>query len=191
MSKPARFQSATLTSRPTGRRVVEVYNPKLNRRLQCFGESAFEQWVRREADPTVESCCERPAWRHAAPRCVEARRRATISGIAGNACDVAITAWCIRSAPTNAARCMATCWKSPVAFAASRRPTDAEAVDTCTAPRSPLRCRTSAHSTRRHASSSRGRDRPISRIYDRIDMTLTVRIDVDFRRERSGKFSFL
>lgn len=37
-------------------------------------------------------------------------------------CAVAITASCIRSAPTNAARCMATCWKSPIALAAPRCP---------------------------------------------------------------------
>ena len=41
-------------------RVIEVYSPMLNRRLPCFGESAFEQWVRLEVDPTVESYCERP-----------------------------------------------------------------------------------------------------------------------------------
>ena len=42
-------------------RVIEVYSPKLGRRLQCFGEHVFAQWVRLEADPTVQAFCERPA----------------------------------------------------------------------------------------------------------------------------------
>ena len=42
-------------------RVIEVYSPKLGRRLQCFGEHVFGQWVRLEADPTVKAFCELPA----------------------------------------------------------------------------------------------------------------------------------
>ena len=43
-------------------RVIEAYSPKLGRRLQCFGEHVFGQWIRLEADPTVQSFCERPAY---------------------------------------------------------------------------------------------------------------------------------
>lgn len=47
-------------ARPTGLRVLEAYSPKLDRRLQRFGEASFEQWVRLEADPTIQTFCERP-----------------------------------------------------------------------------------------------------------------------------------
>jgi len=57
-----RFQSAVSNARPRGVRVIEVYSPKLGRRLQCFGEGVFGQWVRLEADPTVQTFCERPAY---------------------------------------------------------------------------------------------------------------------------------
>jgi hypothetical protein len=43
-------------------RVIEVYSPKLGRRLKCFGEHVFSQWIRLEADPSVETFCERPAY---------------------------------------------------------------------------------------------------------------------------------
>jgi len=55
-----RFQYAVSSARPRGRRVIEAYSPKLGRRLQCFGEHVLEQWVRLEADPTVQAFCERP-----------------------------------------------------------------------------------------------------------------------------------
>ena len=57
-----RFQYAVSSARPPRRRVIEAYSPKLGRRLQCFGEHVFEQWVRLEADPTVQAFCERPVY---------------------------------------------------------------------------------------------------------------------------------
>jgi len=60
MNKTARFQSAAPRARPGGARVIETYSLKLGRRLQCFGEAAFEQWVRLEVDPTIQTFCERP-----------------------------------------------------------------------------------------------------------------------------------
>ena len=62
MKISARFQSAISSTRPRGVRVIESYSPKLGRRLQCFGEDAFRQWIRLEADPSVESFCERPIY---------------------------------------------------------------------------------------------------------------------------------
>ena len=57
-----RFQSAVSNARLRGVRVIEAYSPKLGRRLQCFGEHVFSQWIRLEADPTVQAFCERPAY---------------------------------------------------------------------------------------------------------------------------------
>src|SRR5471030_1733469 len=60
MSKTARFQSAVPRARPAGSRIIEAYSLKLGRRLQCFGEAVFEQWIRLEVDPRIQTFCERP-----------------------------------------------------------------------------------------------------------------------------------
>lgn len=60
MKDSTRFQSAVATARPRGIRVIEAYSPKLGRRLQCFGELAFAQWICLEADPAIQTFCERP-----------------------------------------------------------------------------------------------------------------------------------
>lgn len=62
MTNSARFQSAVSTTRPRGARVIESYSPKLGRRLQCFGEAAFRQWLFLEADPSIDIFCERPVY---------------------------------------------------------------------------------------------------------------------------------
>ena len=62
MNDSARFQSAVVTARPRGVRVIEAYSPKLGRRLQCFGELAFAQWICLEADPAIQTFCERPVY---------------------------------------------------------------------------------------------------------------------------------
>ncbi len=63
MEISARFASAISLARPRGVRVKESFSPKLGRRLQCFGEDAFRQWIRLEAEPSVETFCERPTYR--------------------------------------------------------------------------------------------------------------------------------
>ena len=62
MTTSARFKTAISTTRPRGARVIESYSPKLGRRLQCFGEDAFRQWICLEADPSIEAFCERPTY---------------------------------------------------------------------------------------------------------------------------------
>lgn len=49
-------------ARPRGSRRVDVYGIKLNRRVQCFSDAAYHQWVCLEADPRVHAYCERPAF---------------------------------------------------------------------------------------------------------------------------------
>jgi hypothetical protein len=48
--------------RPRGSRRIEIYGLKLDRRVQCFGEAAYGQWVCLEADPSIQTYCERPAF---------------------------------------------------------------------------------------------------------------------------------
>lgn len=56
------FNAPISTSRPRGARRIDVYGPKINRRVQCFSEAAYRQWVALEADPSVLMYCERPAF---------------------------------------------------------------------------------------------------------------------------------
>ena len=60
MNDSPRFKSAVASVRPHDVWVIEAYRPKLGRRLQCFGELAFVQWICLEADPMVQTFCERP-----------------------------------------------------------------------------------------------------------------------------------
>lgn len=62
MKDSARYQSPIATARPRNARVIESFSPKLGRRLQCFGENAFRQWICLEADPSIETFCERPVY---------------------------------------------------------------------------------------------------------------------------------
>jgi hypothetical protein len=48
--------------RPRGSRRIEAHGIKLDRRVQCFGEAAYSQWICLEADPSVKTYCERPAF---------------------------------------------------------------------------------------------------------------------------------
>jgi hypothetical protein len=50
-----------LRRRPWQRR-IEVYSPKIQRRLTLFSRDAHDAWLLLEADPEVRSFCERPAY---------------------------------------------------------------------------------------------------------------------------------
>jgi hypothetical protein len=50
-----------LSRRPWQRR-IEVYSPKLKRRLTLFSWAAHDAWLLLEADPAVKVFCERPAY---------------------------------------------------------------------------------------------------------------------------------
>jgi hypothetical protein len=62
MDDSARFRCAVSAARPRGQRLIAAYSVKLGRRVQCFGDAAFRQWIRLEADPSVQLFCERPAF---------------------------------------------------------------------------------------------------------------------------------
>jgi hypothetical protein len=47
--------------RPWQRR-IEVYSPKIQRRLTLFSRDAHDAWLLLEADPDVRTFCERPAY---------------------------------------------------------------------------------------------------------------------------------
>ena len=47
--------------RPWQRR-IEVFSPKLHRRLTLFSPAAQQAWLLLEAEPAVKSFCERPAF---------------------------------------------------------------------------------------------------------------------------------
>ncbi len=50
-----------LRRRPWQRR-IEVYSPKIQRRLTLFSRDAHDAWLLLEADPVVRTFCERPAY---------------------------------------------------------------------------------------------------------------------------------
>ena len=50
-----------LRRRPWQRR-IEVYSPKIQRRLTLFSRDAHDAWLLLEADPEVRTFCERPAY---------------------------------------------------------------------------------------------------------------------------------
>jgi len=54
-------QPLEVKRRPWQRR-IEVFSPKLRRRLTLFSREALDAWVLLEADPRVQSFCERPAY---------------------------------------------------------------------------------------------------------------------------------
>lgn len=56
-----RFAAPLDAPRPRGARLLEAFSPKLGRRVRLFDHACFEQWIRLEADPSVQWLCERPA----------------------------------------------------------------------------------------------------------------------------------
>jgi hypothetical protein len=59
-SKP--YTRAVLFSRPAGRRRIEVFSPKLARRLSLGGYDAYRTWLVIEANPRIRTFCERPTY---------------------------------------------------------------------------------------------------------------------------------
>jgi hypothetical protein len=56
------YDRAVETKRPVGARRIEVFSPKIKRRLTLFSWDAHDAWLLLEADPTVRAFCERPAY---------------------------------------------------------------------------------------------------------------------------------
>ena len=54
-------QAVEVKRRPWQRR-IEVFSPKLRRRLTLFSRDTQDAWILLEADPHVQSFCERPAY---------------------------------------------------------------------------------------------------------------------------------
>jgi hypothetical protein len=57
-----RYDSAIEFRRRPWQRRIEVYSPKIQRRLTLFSRDAHDAWLLLEADPEVRSFCERPAY---------------------------------------------------------------------------------------------------------------------------------
>lgn len=56
------YERAVETKRPAGSRRIEIFSPKIKRRLTLFSWDAHDAWLLLEADPTVRAFCERPAY---------------------------------------------------------------------------------------------------------------------------------
>jgi hypothetical protein len=56
------YTHAVLFSRPAGRRRIEVFSPKLARRLSLGGYDAYRTWLVIEANPRIRAFCERPTY---------------------------------------------------------------------------------------------------------------------------------
>jgi hypothetical protein len=48
------------TPRPRGARLLTAFSPKLGRTVRAFDHAGFDQWIRLEADPGVNTFCEQP-----------------------------------------------------------------------------------------------------------------------------------
>ena len=58
---PEYVRGIDVERRPWQRR-IEVYSPKLGRRVTYFSRTAYEAWLLLESDPTIKTFCERPAY---------------------------------------------------------------------------------------------------------------------------------
>jgi hypothetical protein len=59
--QPSYEKPIEVSRRPRHRR-IEVYSPKLKRRITLFSWAAHDAWLLLEADPAVKVFCERPAY---------------------------------------------------------------------------------------------------------------------------------
>jgi hypothetical protein len=57
-----RYDNAIEFLRRPWQRRIEVYSPKIQRRLTLFSRNVHDAWVLLEADPEVRTFCERPAY---------------------------------------------------------------------------------------------------------------------------------
>ena len=55
-------EKAVESKRRQGQRRIEVFSPKIKRRLTLFSRDSHDAWLLLEADPTVQAFCERPAY---------------------------------------------------------------------------------------------------------------------------------
>jgi hypothetical protein len=62
MTKSMPYTRAVPFSRPVGRRRIEVFSPKIGRRLSLGGYDAFRTWLVIEANPHIVAFCERPTY---------------------------------------------------------------------------------------------------------------------------------
>jgi hypothetical protein len=60
MTKSMPYTRAVPFSRPAGRRRIEVFSPKIGRRLSLNGYDAYKTWLVIEANPAIITFCERP-----------------------------------------------------------------------------------------------------------------------------------
>jgi hypothetical protein len=56
------YDRAVETKRPDAARRIEVFSPKIKRRLTLFSRDAHDAWLLLEADSTVRAFCERLAY---------------------------------------------------------------------------------------------------------------------------------
>jgi hypothetical protein len=59
--QPSYEKPIEVSRRPRQRR-IEVYSPKLKRRITLFSWAAHDAWLLLEADPAIKVFCERPAY---------------------------------------------------------------------------------------------------------------------------------
>jgi hypothetical protein len=62
MTKSMPYTRAMPFSRPAGRRRIEVFSPKIGRRLCLGGYDAYRTWLVIEANPLIVTFCERPTY---------------------------------------------------------------------------------------------------------------------------------
>ena len=62
MTKSMPYTRAVPFSRPAGRRRIEVFSPKIGRRLSIGGYDAYRTWLVIEANPHIITFCERPTY---------------------------------------------------------------------------------------------------------------------------------